>query len=513
MKKRRTLVLFVIFSLFACNVDGANGIFYAITQEVEAEQSNLDIRLTPKDMIETEDFLFLVANGLHASFKDGRVVNDLVWIPLNTFENVSVNGESQPFLQTESSSANCKDAIVVENGGNETVIASLSIDDDYNAYQSPNNPEYNRNFRVNRIFQLVQSDASDPGKWSWKEIPIEYPAMKHTYTDAFRQMEVERIFNVDGEIYFLFNEKFIRKKYYITDENGNEVANTEQAVKSPYFTLCRVDGLFSGSPTFTEISMPSEKDRVSMILDLFAFKRNNNTEIWFATGKNLYAINGNSAETVDIYVSTDIGNSGYYLNSRIETITAVYCASPSPYLTEDQKFFSYEGNRYRINQDDTVFLSVTFTNHEYDKINRLFRYTKTVSQSIGSGSSSLTFDWNWSECLIEGQDSDDLIVYAISEYYANYTIDGKETLINKLVIGTNDGYLEAAPANVVPQFITVNYDDAESTSASNLSTLILETASVIGFYCADKGTSEGRLFAFTAGNGIWENVHKVWSRE
>ena len=54
MKKRRTLVLFVIFSLFACNVDGANGIFYAITQEVEAEKSNLDIRLTPKDMIETE---------------------------------------------------------------------------------------------------------------------------------------------------------------------------------------------------------------------------------------------------------------------------------------------------------------------------------------------------------------------------------------------------------------------------------------------------------------------------
>lgn len=513
MTKKQTLILFAVFSLFACNVDGANGIFYAITQEVESGNATIDVNMTPKGMIETEDFLFLVANGLHVSFKDGRIVNELVWTPLNTFGEVSVNGKSEPFLQTESSSANCKDAVVLEYGGEKVIVASQSIDDDYNSYESPNNPEYNGNFRVNRIFRLVQSDPDNPGKWNWKEIPTEYPAMKHTYSDAFRQMEVERIFQADGEIYFLFNEKFIRKKYYITDENGNETANTEQAVKSPYFTLCRVDGLFSGTPTFTEISMPSEKDRVSVIKDLFAFKKQGKTEVWFATGKNLYAINGNSAAPVDIYVSAGIGNGGYYLNPRIETITAVHCAEPSPYLTEEQKFFSYEGVRYRINQDDTVFLAVTYINNDYDQINRLYRYTNTVSYSIGAGTSSLTFDWNWSECLIEGQDNDDLIVYTIDEYYANYTVDGRETLINKLIIGTDDGYLEAAPGNTVPQFNTVNYDDAESTSASNLSTLILETASVIGFYCSDKGTPEGRLFAFTASNGVWENVRKVWSRE
>ena len=76
MTKKRTLILFAVFSLFACNVDGANGIFYAITQEVESGNATIDVKMTPKGRIETEDFLFLVANGLHVSFKDGRIVNE-----------------------------------------------------------------------------------------------------------------------------------------------------------------------------------------------------------------------------------------------------------------------------------------------------------------------------------------------------------------------------------------------------------------------------------------------------
>ncbi|MDY3939041.1 MAG: hypothetical protein SOZ27_02005 [Spirochaetia bacterium] len=508
------MVYLVVFLLTACNTEGTNGIFYAITQEVESTRSNLDVKLTAKGMIESDQYLFLIANGLHAAFKDGRLIDEKKWLPLNSFENVVSAGKSHPFLETETASSNCKDAVLCETDGTNILIASQSIDDDYNSFESPNNPEYNKDFRINRIFRLQQTDSNNPTKWKWKEIPVTYPSMKHSYDKVFRQMEVERIFVVNGEVYFLFNEKFIRKKYYITDENGNQTANTEQAVKSPYFTLYRVSGLLSGSPTFTEITMPSEEDHISSVLNLFSFVREGKTETWFTTGRNLYSISGNRAEQVDIYVSAGIGNSGYYLNSKIETITAVYCAAPSPYLTEDQKTLIHNGISYQINNDKTVFMAVTYINKDYDRVNRLFRYTKSVSESIGSGNSALVFDWNWSECHLEGQTNDSLIVYTISDYYAEYTdTDGKKKYINKLVVGTNDGYLEAVPANTIPSFITINYDDPQSTSASNLSTLILESASVIGFFCADRGTSNGKLFAFTASNGVWVNNRKIWSRE
>lgn len=508
------ILLLLIICLFACNSDGTNGIFYAITQEVESSTSNLDVKLTAKGMIESDKHLYLITNGLHVAFKDGRKVEDKTWIPLNRFDEVLSDDKQHPFLETGTASSNCKDALIVDFNGSSVLISSQSIDDDYNSFESPNNPEYNENFRINRIFRLMQAGSDNTSNWIWQEIPVEYPAMKHTYDKVYRQMEVERIFCVNGEIYFLFNEKFIRKKYYITDENGDQVANTEQAVKSPFFTLYRVDNLLSGTPVFTEIIMPSDADHVSSVLNLFSFAREGRTEIWFTTGRNLYSISGNRAEVVDIYVSAGIGNSGYYLNSKIETITAVYCASPSPYLTYDEKTFVHNGVSYQINCDATIFLAVTYINNDHERINRLFRYTKSVSESIGSGNSSLVFDWNWTECLLEGQDDDSLIVYTIADYYADYTdTDGKKKYINKLVVGTNDGYLEAEPANRIPQFITVNYDDEESTSASNLSTLILETASVIGFYCSDKGTSDGKLYAFTASNGVWVNNHKIWERE
>lgn len=498
----------------SCNSEGTNGIFYAITQEVESTTSNLDVNLTAKGMLESDKHLYLIANGLHVAFKDGRKVEDKTWLPINRFDNVVSGDNHHPFLETQTASSNCKDALIVDFNGSSVLISSQSIDDDYNSFESPNNPEYNKNFRINRIFRLNQPDSDNTGNWIWQEIPIEYPSMKHTYNKVYRQMEVEKIFNANGDIYFLFNEKFIRKKYYITDENGNQVANTEQAVKSPFFTLYRVDNLLSGSPSFTEILMPSDADHVSSILNLFSFVREGKTETWFATGRNLYAISGNRAEPVDIYVSAGIGNSGYYLNSKIETITAVHCAAPSPYLTADEKVLIHNGVSYQINCDNTLFLAVTYVNNDYDRVNRLFRYTKSVSESIGTGNSALVFDWNWTECLLEGQDDDSLIVYAINDYYADYTDkDGKKKYINKLVVGTNDGYLEAKPANRIPQFITVNYDDEESTSASNLATLILETASVIGFYCADKGTPDGKLFAFTASNGVWVNNRKIWERE
>ena len=515
-KKPFSAVLFLLSALcfYACNSEGTNGIFYAITQEVESSTSNLDVKLTAKGMRESDKHLFLIANGLHVAFKDGRKVNDKTWLPLNRFDEVASGSKKHPFLETETASSNCKDALIIDFAGTSVLISSQSIDDDYNSFESPNNPEFNKDFRINRIFRLIQPDSENTSEWIWQEIPITYPAMKHSYDKVYRQMEVERIFYVDGEVYFLFNEKYIRKKYYITDENGNQTANTEQAVKSPFFTLYRVDNLLSGTPSFTEITMPSDADHVSSILNLFTFVREGKKEIWFATGRNLYAVTGSRAEPVDIYVSAGIGNSGYYLNSKIETITAVYCAAPSPYLTDDEKTLVYNGVRYRINNDDTVFLAVTYVNNNYDRVNRLFRYTKSVSESIGAGNSALVFDWNWTECFLEGKDNDSLIVYSIADYYADYTDkDGKKKYINKLVVGTNDGYLESKPANRVPQFITVNYDDDESTSASNLATLILETASVIGFYCSDKGTSDGKLFAFTASNGVWVNNRKIWERE
>lgn len=507
--------MFSTFIFFiSCNTKGANGIFYAITQEVESGKSNLDVKLTTKGMFESENHLFLMANGIHVAFKDSRKINDKVWTPLNNFGDVKTNDKTHHFLQTKSSSANCKDAIIFNDNGQTHIIASFSIDDDYNAYQSVNNPEYNKDFRINRLFHLTQSDIANPTSWKWVEIPLVYPAMKHSYDKVYRQMEIERIFFVNNQYYFLFNEKFIRKKYYIVDENGKEIPNTEQAVKSPYFTLYRVDNIFSSSPTFTEIAMPSEKDRVSSIVSLFSFRKESKNETWFATKRNLYSIQDDRANQIDIYVSAGTGNSGYYLNSRIESISAVHLAAPSPYLTEDQKTLNYNGNRFQINQDDTLFMAVTYINKKYDKVNRLFRYTKTVSESIGSNLSTLVFDWNWSECLIEGQDNSDLIIYNIGEYYSRYKDSAGETkTINKLVLGTNDGYLEAEPGKSVPQFITVNYDDKESTSAANLATLLLESASVVGFYCSDKGSDRARLYAFTASNGLWKNHHKIWSRE
>lgn len=499
-----------LFNFFSCNVDGSVGIFYAIAQEVENTTSNLDVRLTAKGMRESQNHLFLMANGVHVAFKDGRKFNEKTWLPLNRFDDVTTDGKKHPFLETETSSANCRDALVIDS----IFIASYSIDDDYNNFESLNNPGYNKNFRVNRIFRLIQTPAADPNQWRWQEIAMQYPPMKHTYDKVYRQMEVERIFYVNNEVYFLFNEKFIQKKYTIIDENGNSVPNTEQAVKSPYFTLYRVENLLSGSPSFTEILLPSEADHVSAVSELFSFDREGKTETWFATGRNLYTLSGDRADTVDIYVSDGIGNGGYYLNSKIETITAAYCAAPSPYLTEDEKTVVHSGVSYQIHCDDTIFMAVTFINNEHKRVNRLLRYTKTLSESIGSGQPALVFDWNWTECLLEGSDNTDLIVYTIGDYYAHFTdANGNKRFINKLVVGTNDGYLEATPAQRIPNFVTVNDNDENSTGASNLKTLLLESSSVINFFCADKGTANGKLFAFTASNGVWRNRQKVWGRE